>query len=933
LRIEGCGGEKHAVSLWIPIRNWRLEPGNWSGGRTIQTGIPQSLHSQFKIHKYFLTRIEICGTFPRMLKKLLEPKAEVLAGKLQGVIDIERVADSKRRALESRPRDFLQSTFCSGEIRRLVEAIHKRLNSAEAETGLFLAEGPKGVGKSHGLLIPVHLCTSPAECQTWLGENGLTFSAPADTRVITRKFTDFPLESLWGVIGQELGAAFRNAQPPDINEFRAALGGKKLVLIFDELESGVRSISDPALRQRNLNFLQMLSEESNRAGSNVVLIASIYDGNGEPGLTLKRVPRVELRFQDSADRRKVLFHRLFNKSPLAASAEIDSVVQSYLNTWRRFGIELSPDYTDQLRQAFPFTPELLDVALVRIRQSKGGFQGTRGALGFLAALVRSRCEATHLISLADASMLDPELRSWLADLDPSQNLLACAESNLRELRANQFADQIASATLLATLAPTPKQQGITEVELARQVINPGADYNAYRISLTNFKKLGSFFHERAGCLFFDTRENANAKVNLRALSVTDEEAWEQIVRWWANDVLRESELVVFSDPASTRALLDGSSQAAIRFLAAPRRLKPEEIHQVFFGLKRRNTVVAFEPRDERVDLRRNADLLKYAKNWLAADYLARTAGDATKSAEFSKIGGDDKRNAVDYLKKTNFQHIQIVKFGPTPAECEFQTEGLPAAATREQIAQHLLRTLYPASLIQEHLSGRIADLIGKKVGQVEAEYRNTLGFPMLMAENVFADAVHNLVSQGTVIGLRHPAGDACGHTPRLRWDQLADAVISEPFDETGAPSTGFQPGLPLTPPRPTIGAPANPAGTADITTPTTALADVGTSFMPSRQLLRQEVARLLGDNEGGRILSVQIALTFDERKVDVSALPSFLRGSLAGVAAFHGESALQFSGPFTKAQVEEMVERLPDFSPGSCRVKLGIEAMAQESFA
>src|SRR6266498_3588978 len=111
-----------------------------------------------------------------MLKELLEPKDEVLSGRLQGVIDIERVADPKRRALESRAGDFLQSTYISGEIRRLVEAIDKRLNSTEAETGLFLAEGPKGVGKSHGLLLPLHLIGSPAECHPWLIENGLTFA-------------------------------------------------------------------------------------------------------------------------------------------------------------------------------------------------------------------------------------------------------------------------------------------------------------------------------------------------------------------------------------------------------------------------------------------------------------------------------------------------------------------------------------------------------------------------------------------------------------------------------------------------------------------------------------------------------------------------------------------------------------------------------------
>ncbi len=152
-----------------------------------------------------------------MLKQLLEPRDEVLTGRLQSVIDLERVTDPRRRSLESRPRDFLASTYVSGEIRRLVEGLHTRLNSSETETGLFLAEGPKGVGKSHNLVIPLHLINSPAECQDWLAGNGLTFSAPDGTRVMSRKFTDFPLDSLWAVIGQELGVNFSTDQPPDIN--------------------------------------------------------------------------------------------------------------------------------------------------------------------------------------------------------------------------------------------------------------------------------------------------------------------------------------------------------------------------------------------------------------------------------------------------------------------------------------------------------------------------------------------------------------------------------------------------------------------------------------------------------------------------------------------------------------------------------------------
>jgi len=869
-----------------------------------------------------------------MIKQLLQPRKEVLAGRLQGVIDIERVSDPKKRALEARIKDFFASTYVSGEIRRLVTGLHRRLNSSEAETGLFLAEGHKGEGKSHVLLVALHLANHAGELQDWLQANELTFSLPAETRVIWRKFTDFPLESLWGVIADELKLVFPADRPPSIDEFRAALGDRKLVLILDELESGVRAIPNPALQQQNLNFLQMLSEESNRAGSNIALVASIYDGGIEPGLTLKRVARVELRFQDPGDRRNILFHRLFTKSPLDASPEIDAIVQSYINTWRRFGIVVPPDYADDFRLSFPFMPEVLAVVLERIRTLRGGFQGTRGALGFLAALVRARCETADLISLADASILDQEMRSWLADLDPAQNLLACAEANLRELRKHSFADQIASAVLLASLAPSPKEQGISENELARQIIGPESDYNAFGLTLTSFKKYGSFFHERAGSLFFDSKENAHSKVNLRSLSVADDEAWEKVASWWATDVLRDSDLVVFSDPMLTQQAVENRSYSDIRLVASPRRLGKEDVRRLYFGLKRRNTVVLIEPREEKVNLRNNDSLLAYSKRWIAADYLARTAGDTTRSAEFSRIGGEDKRNATDYLKKTNFAYVQILDYGTSDADFKMQPENLPPAATREQIIQHLSRNLYPVALVQEHIAEHIASFIGHKVGQVEMDYRNTPGFPVLTSHSVFLEAISALVEQGSVLGLRHPAKDVCGKRPSLTGDQISEAVISEPFEAvSGGPgaTTVQSPGRVQTAPVKVGSDDGDESLQPDDQTVSDGASteQVSTGFLRTRQQIRQEVARLLEISPGKTAVSVRFALTYDERQLDIASLPAFLRGTLTGSGAFAGEASIGFVGNFTKAQVEEFVERLPDFTPGACRVTLRLRA-AQE---
>jgi len=866
-----------------------------------------------------------------MISDLLQPRPEVTSGKIQGVIDIERVSDPKRRSLESRAKEFFESTFVTGELRRLISALNMRLNSDGSEPGLFLLEGPKGVGKSHDALVPLHLVAAGDELSEWLSRNSLEFKAPQGTRLVWRKFTDFPLESLWGVVGEELGVSFRSDQPPSIDDFRKAVGSHKLVLIFDELESGVRSIIDPALRQRNLNFLQMVSEESNRAGSNVALVASVYDGNQEPGQTLKRVARVELRFQDTADRRKILFHRLFAKSPLDPSPDIDGIIESYLNSWRRFGVSIPPGYAEQLRESYPFTPELLDVALVRVR-AKGGFQGTRGALGFLAALVRARANATHLITLADASLADHELRTWLADLDPSQNLITCAESNFQEMKTMPFADRIASAVLLASLAPSARESGLTSDELARQALGPDADFNEFQISLTNFKKFGSYFHERGGCFFFDTRENAHSKVNLRSLSINEDEARDRVASWWCNDILRDQDAVIFTDPTTVQQSLDARLGSDIRLVVSPRPLSSEQIHQLFFGLRRRNTVMLIEPRDERVDLHNNADLLKYARNTIAAERLAQAADDAARRDEFTRIGNEDKKNAIDYLRKTNFAFIQVLHYGTSAADSEFQRENLPAAASREQIIHHVLRQLYPPTYVQEHLSGRANELVGRKVVKVEEEYRNTPGFPMLLAQTVFQEAIRNLVSLGSVIGLEHPAepqGRVCGRMTNLSGDQLSEALICAPFHvslpSTQTTGTGTGPGP--TPVTTTTTTGTGPVPDHNLPPTSSTSADtVSTSFLPTRQQVRQEVARLLESRTDPKVEKVRIALAYDERETELSALPSFLRGTLSGIGRFSGEASLEFNGAFTKAETEDLLERLPDFTPGACRVTITIVA-------
>jgi hypothetical protein len=206
--------------------------------------------------------------------------------------------------------------------------------------------------------------------------------------------------------------------PPDLDELRAALADRELVLILDELERGINSIPDTARRNQNLSFLQMLSEEASR-NRQITIFAAIYDGNIERGSTLKRVPRIELRFRKPEDRASIVRHRLFANSDSYDKDAARTPVRSYLNTWRRFGVQPTEAYVQRMEPSFPFLPELIDLLFERVPQT-GGFQGTRSALGLMGAMLDAGGEGAYLMTAAHCRLTDKACADRLQDLDPDR---------------------------------------------------------------------------------------------------------------------------------------------------------------------------------------------------------------------------------------------------------------------------------------------------------------------------------------------------------------------------------------------------------------------------------------------------------------------------------------------------------------------------------
>ncbi len=848
------------------------------------------------------------------------------ARQIDSVIDLEKIRSGPEKCMERDPEVFFKLTYPSSDIKAMLRAISRRFGRDRpeaSETGVFLAESVKGLGKSHGLLTAYHLFSHPEQASQWMEALGFSWTPPKNPVIIVEKFTDqaLPFDSLWTALGQKLGADWASGQPPSIDAFRSALSDRPLVLIFDELERGISNIIDPARKSQNLSFLQMVSEEADR-NLQVTLFAAIYDGNNEPGATIKRVPRIELRFRSPDDRAAVVRHRLFSDAESFGRAAADALIQSYINIWKRLGVDASDEYLSRLKNAYPFLPELMELVFERITES-GGFQGTRGALGLLASMLDAAPSGSFLLTASHCKITDPACADRLQDLDPSATLINCAASNLRDLSSQPYAVALASAVLLNSLAPSGRMRGVSREDLVRHVVVPGCDPNEFESSLQAFRTYGSFFHEHEGRFSFDLEENEYAKVSLATIHIQDERAREEVKKIWKQDLFGDTkQTVFFSDPDTTRLALDDLSKNSPRYVLSPRRLSPVERHRLYFGAEKRNQILLFEPRDDKTNLFTNPDLLAFAKKSLAAADLAPTAALAERRNRYEGIEGKERKNVGSTIKASGIMYVKIEKWSDRPENTSFELESLGQAWNKEEMLKYLRTHIYPQPLIQEHLVANMDSLIGQTISQVENLYRNTLGYPVPLSVTGISEAIIGVVEdRDHVLGLRHTHRNFCGEHVVLGAGELPSAILDKPWPATTPPPPATtQPEIP-----PPDVPPDEQEPDHIVTQPSVSLEGRSTIACSSPEELRKETAARIQDIEGSAVHKAMFTIFVNYENIDLAGYPSALRGALSGPGSLEIELKITCPGPIDKAEVEARCEALPRFADASYQARLSIE--------
>jgi hypothetical protein len=870
---------------------------------------------------------------------LLRPRPEVLSEEgVEPIIDLANVEDTRRQRLEARPADFFALTYPTSDVRRVVQSLGERFRSAGERgiiPGLFLFEGLKGSGKSHLLVLIYHLFKNPSLTQTWLAKHGLTCSLPSDTVVVLNKFTDQPLYSIWDFVFLKLtGSPLPQAViQPGLADVQQVLGDRRLILVFDELEQGIRAIGDPAVQAQNIAFLQMLSEWGNRSDQ-VTLFASIYSDVQEPGNTLKRVPALRVQFAQSSerDRAQVVLHRLFEDYLDLDPKKVAPVVDGYINYWTRYHAFNADEYRARLLQMYPFTPDLLDVLLKRV-PARGGFQNVRGALGFLANLVKLTHQTANLITPGHASLHDRETVVRLTDLDTTGDLVNRSRDNLNDLADTPLAAEIAAATMLYTLAGTGRMVGATHDELLRACVQPGVDINEFERALAAFQRYAANYHENAGLYYFDLEENADAKVEFQALRREYEErAPAELRKVWQSEVFKETSAVIYGDEEETREAIEKLDKGRLRWVLAPRRLTPQERHSLYFGLTARNEVILLEPKDAKFDLDRNADLLKWMKRSLAAQDLASRTKDSKRRDEYQRIARDEQGYVVQAIRRAGLVYISWTTYAAQPLADEVEEESLGNATAKQDIHTMLGQSFYPVPFFVDHMAERLSSLRGRTVKDIEQEYRNTLGFPVPTHADRITKAIRDLCKESK-LSVNHQRGNICGRNPDLTDAELMNATVDAPLPKEVPEQspTGMMPrgeSLPKGEEATEESWPSEDSagGAWPDTSVMEMVQSISTLPQPNVGQLRQDIAERLQAIPNPHVRQVIFTTLLEQSPGDLSVLPAAFRGSLAGPGELFAEITIKRRGDFSKAEVEQMAERLPVVPGASYSAQLKVVA-------
>ena len=439
---------------------------------------------------------------------------EVRRGEVFGAVKLYNLDDPTKP--ESSARRILGMTYPTQALRQAMAAIKERIEGKRKQ-GTFVFAGDYGTGKSHSLLALYHLLTSPDQGRRWLDKWDMSFSFPTEVQAAVSHLLIEDPDFAWEPIFTKLGRADLLAKVrdhPTGDHIRQLVGDKPLVIILDELESWFGPIEDASRQERNLNFLQNLTEIAQDQSLKLIVLASLYGRNQQ---LLGRMGRERMFLKDlgaEEDKARVVLFRLFEEIDRnEAHRTVDSYIETYAAIGDQVGIPAGTldSYRARMLAYYPLHPELMDV-LFQVYGACKDYQNTRGILYILSGVLRRCASERDLLLPSDVDPSFSEVNDDLYQLDPV--LLARATNDIQRNKDELLARDILSTILLRSFVP--EMAGADESQVFLGCLRPGLNVNELHRVLAKLEANAWYLWRSEDRYVIRPEENLLVSINSRA---------------------------------------------------------------------------------------------------------------------------------------------------------------------------------------------------------------------------------------------------------------------------------------------------------------------------------------------------------------------------------------------------------------------------------
>ena len=733
--------------------------------------------------------------------QVVTPHVDIRTGQLDESVFAADLSDvvADRGPLEYRDATtFFRKTYPTQGLVNLLAAVLGRLSGAGSGEAVIQIQTPFGGGKTHSLIALYHLIQHREELSASeavaeiLAKAGMQKVPQA--KVVT--FVGTAADALqdrtpWGEMAWQLGRYDllkehdRKRRAPGKDRLHELLGAQPTLILMDEIAE--YSVKAKDFRDQVVAFCQELTETVKvlpRCALVVTLPSSApYGEEGTRALhelqqIFKRVESIKTPVEGE-EVYEVIRRRLFEN--MGDPKEARRTADEFFEMYQQLGDDLpkevrEPAYRDQMRKAYPFHPELIDV-LYKRWSTFPNFQRTRGVLRLLANVVSELYQSQHqapLILPAHLNLANQAIRGeFLRHIgNEYQGVIASdiaargnakAEEIDREMGSEYVrfgvASGLARAIFFGSFSGSEKRGvGIQRLRLA--ILQPGLPPAIVSDALRRLEEELWYLHVEGGVYEFSNQPNLNRVIVEKEESVKPEQITEEMrtrleklagtemrVTLWprdSQDVPDSKELKL--------AILSPDYTRQARETAAFARDLLEKCGQTFRAY--RNTLLLLV-----ADSGELAGLREQIRRFLAYRAIEDDKALMRQLSEESRKGVESKRkdaeggiahrllSAYRYLARAN-KAIQWMDLG------------LPTVGAKPSLAGRVCEYLRGEDLLLSRISPR--HILEKALGENESEkrvdeiYEAFLKYPhlpMLGNKSVLLEAIAQGVHDG-VFGVR-----------------------------------------------------------------------------------------------------------------------------------------------------------------------------------